>query len=128
MLSPPKASRKRRIDITKNLAEMFREHKRARYPLGPWVFADINGEPLRKDYVVRTVRFHDLRHTSAMLALANGDNVKIVAERLGHSSPKMTLDVYTHAVPTLQRESAKMMDTLSNGNWHTSGSRELKTG
>ena len=44
----------------------------------------------------------------------NGDNVKIVAERLGHSSAKMTLDTYAHAVPTLQRGSAERMDTLLN--------------
>ena len=144
-LSLPKASRKRRIEIGQTLVALLREHKRMQYPLGPWVFTDINGETLRKDYFVRTVfhpllakagldriRFHDLRHTSATLALSNGDNVKIVAERLGHSSPKMTLDVYTHAVPTLQRESAERMDTLLNGIGDTSGdtraSREVKTG
>jgi integrase len=134
ILSPPKASRKRRIDITQNVVSMLRDHKRAQYPLGPWVFADINGEPLRKDYFVRNVfhplltkaaiekiRFHDLRHTSATLSLSNGDNVKIVAERLGHSSPKMTLDTYAHAVPTLQRESAERMDTLLNAIGDTRG-------
>jgi integrase len=97
------------------------------------VFADINGEPLQKDYFVRNVfhpllakagieriRFHDLRHTSATLSLSNGDNVKVVAERLGHSSPEMTLDVYAHAVPTLQRESAEKMDTLLNAMVDTS--------
>lgn len=109
------------------------------------MFADINGEPLNKDRFVRTVfhpiltkagvpkiRFHDLRHTSATLSLSNGDNVKIVAERLGHSSPKMTLDVYARAVPTLQRESAEKMDGVLNSNWYTSwytsGSEEVKTG
>ena len=56
--------------------------------------------------------FHDLRHTSATHELANGGNVKVVAERLGHSSAKMTLDVYAHAVPTLQKESAKKMAEL----------------
>lgn len=134
VLSPPKASRKRRIDVGPKLVSMLREHKRLQYPLGPWVFTDINGETLRKDYFVRTVfhpllkkagieriRFHDLRHTSATLSLSNGDNVKIVAERLGHSSPKMTLDVYAHAVPTLQKESAERMDTLLNAIWDTSG-------
>jgi len=119
---------------------MLRDHQRSQYPLGPWAFADINGEPLRKDNFVRTVfhpllkkagigriRFHDLRHTSATLSLSNGDNVKIVAERLGHSSPKMTLDVYAHSVPTLQRESAERMETLYNGIWHTSWhTREVK--
>ena len=57
-------------------------------------------------------RKDSLRHTSATLSLSSGDNVKVVAERLGHSSAKMTLDVYAHAVPTLQRESAERMDAL----------------
>jgi len=125
VLSPPKASRERRVDISRRLSSMLQQHKRVQYPLGPWVFTDINGEPLRKDNFVRTVfhplltragipriRFHDLRHTSATLALSSGVNVKIVAEQLGHSSPKMTLDVYAHAVPTLQRESAEKMDSI----------------
>lgn len=50
-------------------------------------------KPLLKEAGLKTIRFHDLRYTSATLALPNGDNVKIVAERLGHSSAKMTLDV-----------------------------------
>jgi integrase len=89
------------------------------------VFTDINSEPLRKDHFVRSVlkpllkeagigyiRFHDLRHTNATLSLANGDNVKVVSERLGHSSAKMTPDVYAKAIPTLQRESAKALDGI----------------
>jgi integrase len=44
--------------------------------------------------------------------LSNGDNVRVVAERLGHSSAKITLDVYTKAIPTLQKEAATQMDGL----------------
>ena len=118
ILSPPKSSRKRRIDLGDRLQQLFTRHKR-RQSGGPWVFTDINGEPLEKDRFVRGVfhpllkeagidriRFHDLRHTSATLALASGINVKIVSERLGHSSSKMTLDVYTRTMPTLQKEGA----------------------
>ena len=128
VLSAPKASRKRRVDISPQLTSLLREHKKHQRPLGPWVFADINGEPLSKDKFVRTVfhpllaaakvkriRFHDLRHTSATLALSNGDNVKVVSERLGHSSAKMTLDVYAKAVPTLQRASAARMGSVLFG-------------
>lgn len=46
---------------------------------------------------VRRIRFHGLRHTSATLALAHGEPVRDVAERLGHSKTSMTLDIYAHA-------------------------------
>lgn len=124
VLSPPKSSRKRRIDLGVKLQQLLVRHQR-RQTAGPWVFTDRNGEPLEKDRFVRGVfhpllkeagidriRFHDLRHTSATLALASGINVKIVSERLGHSSAKMTLDVYTRAVPTLQKEAASRMESL----------------
>jgi len=124
VLSPPKSSRKRRIDLGVKLQQLFVRHKR-RQAAGPWVFTDRNGEPLEKDRFVRGVfhpllkeagidriRFHDLRHTSATLALASGINVKIVSERLGHSSAKMTLDVYTRAIPTLQKEAASLMESM----------------
>jgi integrase len=48
---------------------------------------------------VRRIRFHDLRHTTATLALAHGEPVQDVAERLGHSKKSMTLDIYAHATP-----------------------------
>jgi integrase len=71
--------------------------------------------PLLKAAGIARIRFHDLRHTSATLALSSGINVKVVAERLGHSSAKMTLDVYTRALPTLQRDAAAQMESLMIG-------------
>ncbi|MCA1704397.1 MAG: site-specific integrase [Actinobacteria bacterium] len=52
------------------------------------------------------IRLHDLRHTHATLALQAGVHPKIVSERLGHSTVSMTLDVYSHAVPHMQRDAA----------------------
>lgn len=46
---------------------------------------------------VPSIRFHDLRHTHATLLLSMGMNIKVVSERLGHSSTRMTLDTYSHA-------------------------------
>jgi integrase len=68
-----------------------------------------------------TLRFHDLRHTSATLGLAAGENVKVVQERLGHASAKMTLDVYAKAVPTVQREAAVRMDGILRADGATKG-------
>jgi integrase len=50
------------------------------------------------------VRFHDLRHACASLPLADGVPVKVVSELLGHSSPQITLALYTHVTPTVGRE------------------------
>lgn len=60
----------------------------------------------------REVRFHDLRHTAASLALAAGVPVTTVSEMLGHASTAITLSVYAHAVPGSQQAAADAMDAL----------------
>lgn len=52
------------------------------------------------------IRLHDLRHTHVALALQAGVHPKVVSERLGHSTVSLTLDVYSHAVPHMQRDAA----------------------
>jgi integrase len=59
-----------------------------------------------------TIRFHDLRHTSATLLLQDGENIKVVSERLGHEEIEMTLKTYAHVLPTMQRNAAARMDKL----------------
>ncbi|MCM3180194.1 site-specific integrase [Cytobacillus horneckiae] len=49
------------------------------------------------------IRFHDLRHTHATILLQMGVNPKLVADRLGHSSVKITLDIYSHVLPEMQQ-------------------------
>jgi integrase len=56
------------------------------------------------------IRSHDLRHTAATLLLQQRVNAKIVSEMLGHAS--ITLDLYSHALPDMQQESADAMDTV----------------
>ena len=51
---------------------------------------------------VKTIGVHGMRHTCATLLLADGEQVKTVADRLGHEKPSMTFDVYTHAIPGAQ--------------------------
>jgi integrase len=58
------------------------------------------------------IRFHDLRHTHATLLLAQGVNVKVISERLGHSNIKVTLDTYSHVLPTMQEEVARKLDEI----------------
>ncbi len=58
------------------------------------------------------IRLHDLRHTHATLALAARVNPKIVSERLGHSTVAFTMDVYSHALPSMQQEAAEAVAGL----------------
>jgi integrase len=56
-------------------------------------------------------RFHDLRHTYAVTALQEGDNVKTVQENLGHATASFTLDVYGHVSEKMKTESAMRMQS-----------------
>jgi integrase len=113
--------------VTSLRAHRARQNKE-RLALGPaWrdlglVFPRYDGDvyppsTLRKRWVetikladVPYIRFHDMRHTSATLALILGEHPKVVQERLGHSSIKMTLDRYSHVTPNMQREAADRLD------------------
>ncbi len=54
--------------------------------------------------------FHDLRHTAATLLLSRGVHPKLVQELLGHSSIAMTLDRYSHFVPSMGEQTATAME------------------
>ena len=60
------------------------------------------------------LRFHDLRHTSATLLLAQRVHPKIVQERLGHADFAMTLNRYSHVTPDMQRSAADTLDAAFN--------------
>lgn len=64
------------------------------------------------------IRLHDLRHLQASLLLAGGINPKVVQERLGHTKSAITMDTYSHLMPTLQREAAAVLHNLL-GTWET---------
>ena len=87
----------------------------------PWVFPSPTGGPISPDSVLHMlhrvlkraglpkVRFHDLRHTFATLALQNGVDIKTVSGMLGHFSAGFTLDTYAHVTTAAQKEAAKTM-------------------
>jgi integrase len=58
------------------------------------------------------IRFHDLRHTAATLMLQQGTHPKIVQERLGHSDISLTMNTYSHVLPSLQEDAAEKMDEI----------------
>jgi integrase len=88
------------------------------------VFTDLTGRSLQP-YVarhaftvllrraeLRPVRLHDLRHTAATLLLSRGIHPKIVSEMLGHATIAITLDLYSHVTPSMQREAVRELDAL----------------
>ena len=58
----------------------------------------------------KQVRFHDLRHTFATLALQNGMDVKTLSAMLGHVSAAATLDIYTHSTSDMKHAAARKID------------------
>lgn len=66
-------------------------------------------------YRMPRIRLHDLRHSWATLALSAGVDVKIVSERLGHASAKITWDIYQHVTPTMQADAAETVARLIFG-------------
>ena len=138
--SEPKTARSRRsIPIPTEVVGRLREHRRVqaeeRLKAGPeWadqslVFCDRKGEPLDRQNLLRRhlrpllmkadistdLTLYSLRHSCATLMLAAGVHPKVVSERLGHSSIAITLDVYSHVLPSLQIEATEKMSDLVFG-------------
>ena len=61
------------------------------------------------------LRFHDLRHAHATHLLASGVHPKIASERLGHSTVGLTLDTYSHVLPSMQADAAALIDAAFGG-------------
>jgi len=103
------------VSVPPFLREMLAAHLSA-YPTAEgFVFSGPEGGPLRPRNFRRRafapavqrarlepLRVHDLRHTCAALLVAQGAHVKEIADRLGHSSPVVTMRVYAHVLPSLE--------------------------
>ena len=79
-------------------------------PLSPVASRENLPEPLSKFRACQKSNSHDLRHSHATQLLAEGIHPKIAQERLGHSSIKTTLDLYSHVSDTMQSEAASKLD------------------
>ncbi|MDP9266351.1 MAG: site-specific integrase [Chloroflexota bacterium] len=138
VFTPPKTTKSRRkVELTKTVVAALRRHRARQIAerlasAGGWadldlVFADEAGGPTSPDRVrwafqrvlkdagLPRIRFHDLRHTAATLLLGCGVHPKIVSEMLGHSTIAITLDLYSHVTPTMQREAAAVLDSVLGG-------------
>jgi integrase len=65
---------------------------------------------LKKAGLPHSTRFHDLRHTVATLLLIQNINPKIVSEMLGHADVTITLNTYSHVLPSMTDAAAGAMD------------------
>lgn len=132
----PKTARSRRtIYLSAPLLHKLTLHKRkqaeARLKLGAaWqafdlVFSSEEGTPLAIPNItyryfrpiltkakLPRIRLYDLRHTCATLLLIAEENPKVVSERLGHSTIVLTLDTYSHVLPTMQQGATARLETL----------------
>jgi integrase len=89
---------------------------------GGYVFTDAVGSPLDSGRVSkefrrvansigsRGVTLHSLRHAHASLLISKGTHIKVVSERLGHTSTSFTLDTYAHLLPGMQEAAAEAID------------------
>jgi integrase len=132
---PKSKAGERVVGLDKGTVEAVRVHrilrKRERLAAGEaWadsgrMFTDELGEPLHPDYVSRrfrelateaglpVIKFHAARHTAATLALEAGVDIKIVSEQLGHSTTRITQDLYQHVRHQVHVDSAeKVVDLL----------------
>lgn len=134
----PKSARSRRgVYLAASTVEALRRHSARqaeerlfageRWAEGGLVFATLKGLPLEHSTVTYAfgkalkvaglpkIRIHDLRHTAATLLLKHGVHPKVVQELLGHSSITLTLDTYSHVVPSLHVEVAAHMQGIMDG-------------
>ena len=63
----------------------------------------------------RLCRYRHKRHSCATLLLSQGEHPKVVSERLGHASVTLTLDTYSHVLPTMQQQAAEKLEAVLFG-------------
>ena len=112
----------RTVTISPQAIEVLKQQRAKTHD--QYVFPSPNGGPISPDSVnnmlkrvlaragIPKVRFHDLRHTFATIALQNGVDIKTVSGMLGHFSAGFTLDTYAHVTTSAQKEAAQTMGNV----------------
>ena len=133
----PKTTRSRRsVPLPSTLIGALRHHKREQaeerlkkgesYVFQDLVFATVEGGPLMPQNLFRrhyrpilekaglpiAIRLYDLRHSCATLLLSANENPKVVSERLGHASITLTLDTYSHVLPSMQQAASNKLERI----------------
>jgi integrase len=122
------AKSRRRVDLSAETIKALVEHRKQMlaegHIAGPVFCASCGGYlridnlrfysflPILEKAGLSERRLYDLRHTCATLLLLADVPAKVVSERLGHASITMTLDTYSHVLPTMQRNAADVLGRL----------------
>ena len=137
-LVEPKTDRSRRtLALPTMTVDALKQHRKrqveerlragSRWHDGDFIFPTATGTPTNARDLVRDfhqhrdaaklppVRFHDLRHAAASFLLAQGADMRLIMEVLGHSHIGTTANIYTHVAETVKRGAANMMDDLLTG-------------
>ena len=123
---PKTATGRRKVMLAPFVVEMLNAHRAKqmedRYKVGDkWVdknlvFCGLEGNFFNPNYLLRVFKkvliasglphmhFHDLRHSAATILLSMNVHPKVVQELLGHSSITITMDLYSHVLPSMQQE------------------------
>jgi integrase len=130
---PKTAAGKRVIDLPGFLVETLHQHRarqvEQRQKAAHWeehdlVFPNLSGgylhpnhlgeafRKLLKDAGLPPMHFHDLRHSAATILLAQGVNIKVIQQLLGHSDIAITLRVYGHLLPSMQGDAVETWEGL----------------
>ena len=109
-----KKHRKKQLEEKMKLAGLYKDHdlifaSGVGTPVNPENLVKRSFKPLLKKAGLPEIRFHDLRHTCATLLLSRGVHPKLVQELLGHATIAMTLDTYSHYLPSMGDQAAGAM-------------------
>jgi len=139
VFSEPKNASRRTVDLPQRAVEALRSHRKRQVEeqlrvVAQWadngglVFTTTIGTPLDAQNIVnrhfkpllkRTglpdIRWHDLRHSCATLLLSRGTHPTYVQKLLGHASVQLTLDRYSHWMPSMGKHTASAMDDALEG-------------
>ena len=132
--SEPKNASRRTVDLLQKAAEALRSHRKrqmdqptvgAQWTDNGLVFTTTIGTPLEAQKIVNrhfkpllrraglpNIRWHYLRHTCSTLLLRRGVHPKMVQHLMGHASIQLTLDRYSHWIPSMGRHAADGMDEV----------------
>ena len=115
----------RSVSIGQDAVQILKEQQRK--TSSQYVFPSPTGGPISPDSILDMlhrvlkraglpqIRFHDMRHTFATVALQNGVDIKTVSGMLGHYSAGFTLDTYAHVATQAQRQAANTMANILSG-------------
>jgi integrase len=138
LLVPTKSGRGRVVTVAPYVIELLREQKRRQLFMAERAGDEWNNEwnlvftndfgrynthgtaykhfkRIVTEIGLESTRFHDLRHSYAVIALESGDDIKTLQNNLGHATAAFTMDVYGHVSQKMKQQSAARMEQYIQG-------------